>query len=447
MPCLDVVKFIRQCLDSVINQTLIDIEILIIDAGSTDGTSEVLFEYQKKDSRIRLLHSAKKSYGYQVNQGIAMATGEFIGIVETDDFVQMDMFEVLYKKALETKADYVKGTSEAFCQGRNGTEWKFFIMPCKELSNQLEHCAIPKESPELFLHDNFIWNGIYRKEFIRGIKLNETLGAAFQDIGALFQIISKAEKGVYISHLVYHYRQDNLGASSYNKKSFLYAATEYKYIELYLDNLSEEWKKVYFLKIAGLSVDRFYFMARSGEYWVESKEGIQELCQKVQKAVSEKIILKDDCEAWQSGLWEKLNMLLKSPNELYESFKCVYEKKWKRLKEISDLVQRHKVFIFGAGRLGQFLHAYLQFQGIGNGISFCDNNEHFQGMNLQGIPVVSLEEAVSRASGTYYIIAARSSKNRHEMYEQLIRSGVPKGHIELYDIEEDLYLLTKNDKN
>lgn len=446
MPCLNVVKFLRQCIDSVINQTLVDIEILIIDAGSTDGTVEVLTEYQKKDSRIRLLHSAKKSYGYQINQGIAMATGEFIGIVETDDFVQIDMFEVLYKKALETKADYVKGISEAFCQGKNGMEWKFLIMPCKELVDQFEYCTIPKDSPDFFLYDNFIWNGIYRKEFIQNIKLNETPGAAFQDIGALFQIISKADKGVYIKHLVYHYRQDNQDASSYNKKGFLYAAAEYKYIELYLNKLSEEWKKVYFLKMSGLSVDRFYFMARSGEFWTESKDGIHELRQKIQKAVNQKIVLKDDCESWQNGLWEKLNIFLKNPNELYELLKCVYEKKCERLKEISNILQQHKAYIFGAGRLGQFLHVYLQFQGIGNIIAFCDNNEQFQGMNLQGIPIISLEEAVNHISGIYYIIAARSSKNREEMYEQLICIGVPKEQIELYDVEEDLHLLITSDK-
>ncbi len=446
MPCLNVVKFLKQCIDSVINQTLIDIEILIIDAGSTDGTLEILSEYQKKDSRIRLLHSAKKSYGYQVNQGISIAAGEYIGIVETDDFVQADMFDVLYAKALETKADYVKGISEAFCQGKNGVEWKYLIIPCKELMHQLEYCARPKDSPNLFLYDNFIWNGIYRKEFIQNIKLSETPGAAFQDIGALFQIISKADKGVYIKHLVYHYRQDNLDASSYNKKGLLYAAAEYKYIELYLDKLSEEWKKVYFLKMSGLSVDRFYFMARSGEFWTESKDGILELHQKIQKAVNQKIVSKDDCESWQNGLWEKLIIFLKNPNELYELLKCIYIKKWKRLKEISNILQQHKAYIFGAGRLGQFLHVYLQFQGIGNIIAFCDNNEQLQGMNLQGIPVISLEEAVNQVSEIYYIIATRSSKNRREMYEQLICIGVPKEQIELYDIEEDLQLLTMSDK-
>ena len=90
MPSLNVVSYIRECIESVVNQTLKDIEIICVDAGSTDGTLEVLEEYTAKDNRIKLLHSDKKSYGYQMNMGIDAATGEYIGIVETDDYIVCD---------------------------------------------------------------------------------------------------------------------------------------------------------------------------------------------------------------------------------------------------------------------------------------------------------------------------------------------------------------------
>ena len=91
MPSLNVAAYIRECIESVINQTITDIEILCIDAGSTDGTLEILEEYAIKDSRIRLIKSDKKSYGYQINTGIDMAMGEYLGIVETDDCIETDM--------------------------------------------------------------------------------------------------------------------------------------------------------------------------------------------------------------------------------------------------------------------------------------------------------------------------------------------------------------------
>ena len=87
MPSLNVAGYICECMESVIHQTLKDIEIFCIDAGSTDGTLEILERYAGEDERIRVVHSDKKSYGYQINLGIDMALGEYLGIVETDDYI------------------------------------------------------------------------------------------------------------------------------------------------------------------------------------------------------------------------------------------------------------------------------------------------------------------------------------------------------------------------
>lgn len=94
LPSLNVESYIKQCINSVINQTLDDIEIICVDAGSTDGTLEILGDYVNKDSRVKLIHSNKKSYGYQMNLGIKEANGEYIAIVETDDFIKNTMLKI-----------------------------------------------------------------------------------------------------------------------------------------------------------------------------------------------------------------------------------------------------------------------------------------------------------------------------------------------------------------
>lgn len=99
IPSLNVAPYIEECLQSVINQSLKDIEIICIDANSTDGTLEILKDYAKKDSRIKLIVSEKKSYGYQMNLGLKAARGEYIGIVESDDYIKPLMFERLYRVA------------------------------------------------------------------------------------------------------------------------------------------------------------------------------------------------------------------------------------------------------------------------------------------------------------------------------------------------------------
>ena len=97
MPSLNVVQYIDECIQSVINQTLKEIEIICVDAGSTDGTYEKLLKYAELDSRIRIIVSDVKSYGKQINTGIQQAKGKYIGIVETDDFIDSNMYEQLYE--------------------------------------------------------------------------------------------------------------------------------------------------------------------------------------------------------------------------------------------------------------------------------------------------------------------------------------------------------------
>ncbi|EAI5595240.1 glycosyltransferase family 2 protein, partial [Campylobacter jejuni] len=109
VPSLNSISYIRECIDSILNQTLKDIEILCIDANSTDGTLEVLKNYEKKDKRLRVIISDKKSYGYQMNLGIKEAKGEYLGIVESDDYIKTNMYERLYEIAKKNDCEVVKG--------------------------------------------------------------------------------------------------------------------------------------------------------------------------------------------------------------------------------------------------------------------------------------------------------------------------------------------------
>lgn len=431
MPCLNAIKFVKSCMDSVICQSLSDIEILVVDAGSVDGTLEVLAEYEKKDSRVHVIHSEKKSYGYQMNQGIAHATGEYIGIVETDDLIQKDMFAFLYDEAIRENADYVKGISEGFYQGLGGLAWRFPIVPYHNLEDKC--VVIPKESPELSLYDNFLWNGIYRREFMQTIVFNETVGAAFQDIGALFQIACSAKKGVYINHLVYNYRQDNSSASSYNKKSFSYVAVEYQYIEQFVRKLSSEWEQVYFLKMASHCIDRLRFMAASGEYWEESKIGIDELCEKLSYAIKQRIINAENCPELHN-----VQMFTENPYTIFLVFRDEFRTKFQKLNSILESIRGYNVYIFGAGRNGIFFRMCLALTGIGV-LAYCDNSgEKRKGQGLD-ISIITPESAVMKEPNAYYVVTVQ--KYIREIKEQLISLGVDETHIIPYDIGINIHLL------
>ena len=161
MPSLNTIHYIRQSIESVINQTLEDIEIICVDAGSTDGTYEILEEYSKLDSRIKLIHCDIKSYGFQVNLGIKMANGEYIGIVESDDFIEKEMYELLYSLTNEGSTDISKIN---FSHYDTNLEHDFLVDTSKGIIPNFTFTV--DEYPNILNGHPSIWTAIYKKSFL-----------------------------------------------------------------------------------------------------------------------------------------------------------------------------------------------------------------------------------------------------------------------------------------
>ena len=105
IPTYNVETYLKECLDSVANQTLRDIEIICVNDGSTDDSLSILEDYQRKDDRIKIISKPNAGYGHTMNVGFDAATGEYIGIVEPDDYVELDMYETLYNEAIKNDVD------------------------------------------------------------------------------------------------------------------------------------------------------------------------------------------------------------------------------------------------------------------------------------------------------------------------------------------------------
>lgn len=218
IPSLNVGKYIGECLDSAINQTLREIEIICIDAGSTDGTLETIKKYVKKDARVKLIISDKKSYGYQMNLGIKQSKGEYINFLESDDCIELTMLEELYRKATENKLDIIKADYYEL-RTVNGTNQlkKIEVLNDKEKYGKILN---PTENLWLFYVPMMNCLGLFDGDFIRknNILHNETPGASHQDMGFWFQTFCLAKNIMYVRKPYYKYRQDN-DASSMNNIS------------------------------------------------------------------------------------------------------------------------------------------------------------------------------------------------------------------------------------
>lgn len=234
MPMLNSSKYLVECLDSVLTQSLPDLELICVDAGSTDGTLEILEQYSRKDKRLRIIHSSVKSYGYQVNLGIAESTGEYLSIVESDDFIKQDMYAALYAIAQKQSADIVKGD---FCTFVGEGEDRRFTY--RSLISDKKYYNRPiKPVQETFIFRAYLINppGIYRLKFIKdnNIRLNETSGASFQDNGFWFQMFSLAEKVYLCDKAYYMVRRDNENSSFFSKGKVYAMCHEYDFIRDFL---------------------------------------------------------------------------------------------------------------------------------------------------------------------------------------------------------------------
>lgn len=109
VPICNVERYLRECLDSAVAQTLKDIEIICINDGSTDSSPDIIREYVERDPRVKMIDKANSGYGDSMNRGLEMARGEYVGILESDDFMFEDSLQKLVAKADAEHADVVKG--------------------------------------------------------------------------------------------------------------------------------------------------------------------------------------------------------------------------------------------------------------------------------------------------------------------------------------------------
>ena len=214
IPSLNSQDYIKQCVESVIGQTLEDIEILCIDAGSDDKTLEILNQLAAEDSRITIFNSDKRSYGYQMNIGLDNSNGEYIAIVESDDFIEKNMLADLYDLARQYDADIVKSTFYHFYDSPDREKAKKINESKKSIKNTDAFTML--EQPLIINGHPSIWAGIYKNSFLKenNIRFIEEKGAGWVDNPFFYETAFSAKRIIYRHVPYYNYRETNPNSSS-----------------------------------------------------------------------------------------------------------------------------------------------------------------------------------------------------------------------------------------
>ena len=215
IPVYNVEKYLHECLSSIINQTFRDLEIIIINDGSTDSSLNIINEFSKIDPRIIVVDKKNEGYGKTVNTGILLARGEYIGIIESDDFVDNNMFEKLYSIADQNKCDVVKS---CWYIHKNGFDKFFTFIPEDDFNNLLN----PRQNSSIFYAQNSVWSAIYKRSFLleNNISFLETPGASFQDVSFSYKVWLMAKKVFFLREAFVHYRVGHVQSTLSKGKIF-----------------------------------------------------------------------------------------------------------------------------------------------------------------------------------------------------------------------------------
>lgn len=258
VPVYNVELYLAECMESIIGQTLKELEIICVNDGSTDSSPEILKKYAEKDERIILIDKKNEGYGCAMNDGLDRASGEYIGIVEPDDFIDLHMYEDLYTIAKEKDLDIIKADFYRFVCNKKGEVLKSYDALSKDGTGYNE-VINPKENDRIFRYVLNTWSGIYRKEFIEKyhIRHNTTPGASFQDNGFWFQTFCLAERVCFVNRPYYMNRRDNPNSSVKSREKVYCMNEEYKFIYQFLNSHPE--LKPCFIKVYSMQRFRNYF--------------------------------------------------------------------------------------------------------------------------------------------------------------------------------------------
>ncbi len=241
VPIYNVQDFLPECLDSLVNQTLKEIEIICINDGSTDNSLDIIKQYAKKDKRIVIIDKKNSGYGDSMNQGLKKATGEYIGIVESDDFIELNAFESLYNIAKKNNVEAVKSNFYEYLTEKHKDIGKSNMFLLEEVDKVID----PREHRHVFYEQPSIWSAIYNNEFLKknDISFLPTPGASYQDSGFNFKVWANTRRAYFTNDAFLHYRQDNPNSSVKSDGKIYAVKDEYDEVERYLKErgLMEEY--------------------------------------------------------------------------------------------------------------------------------------------------------------------------------------------------------------
>jgi glycosyltransferase involved in cell wall biosynthesis len=420
-------KYLKECMNSITNQTLHEIEVICIDSG-IDKTADIIHSYAENDRRIKYIYDENSSYGYKINKGIELAQGKYVAIVESDDYIKDDMIQILYEQAEENQVDIVRADYRKFID-INGNRIESEVK-CSSSQRLYNHVINMKEEPETKNYLGYsIWASLYKKSFLNAnqLHLNETPGASYQDTGFAVLVALKAQKIYFTNHQLYRYRIDNKDSSVKSQEKNNCIIEEFNWIkkQMQLIGLNKE-EDIVFYKDKKLISYFWNYQRLLPEYQEKFLDEIHEEieCEFLGKTFYMKGLSFQQVDAVKilHGEVDSIDKFEQDSFAIQENFRQV----------ASVFETKDKIVIFGAGKYGEALVELNHILNKDNIVAICDNDIRKHNMKIRGVPVQNPLETVLAHKSAFYVIA--NKKNGKEILTQLKEYGIFQDSIYISEI-------------
>lgn len=208
VPVYNVENYLAKCLDSILNQTFSNIEIICVNDGSTDNSRKILETYKNKDSRIKIVDKKNGGLSSARNAGIKVATGEFYSFIDSDDWIDITMLEKLYNNMLEHESDISICAVHQFDETNQRIDDSNPYYTLKYFEKTFDNRAFSYVDTKPFIMDVCVmaWNKLYRRSLIEKCNAEFPDGLIFEDGPFFFTIFFKTQKVSIVRDFLYYYR-------------------------------------------------------------------------------------------------------------------------------------------------------------------------------------------------------------------------------------------------
>ncbi|MCI5933905.1 MAG: glycosyltransferase [Lachnospiraceae bacterium] len=401
VPICNVEQYLNKCIDSILEQTLRDIEIICVDDGSTDDSPQILDDYARMDNRIKVIHKENAGYGAAMNTGMDVATGEYIGIVESDDCILPQMYERLYQVAIDHDLDLVKADA-------------FYWLEKYDYLNRIHVQAVDEyydrvlsEGDRSVFYKFYMntWTGIYKRCFLEEnqIRHHETPGASYQDNGFWMQTLYYCKRAMWLNEAYYLYRQDNPTASVKSKNKMYAMRDEYQWLGELFESKGD---------LGALPYVNYYRLSRHrGTFMRIADELRRGFCETIKKDYENYAgCLKSEDEL---TLW--MQKVVANPDDVCMNYNHV------RATIQQQLERAPYIMMYGTGKVSRWMFRLLYNMGYLDKLKcFVESDTPVERAKWT-IPVCSIEEVKDNIVDAQVIVAVSVQGMAYQAISDLLR--------------------------